>query len=210
VFRFCTSPLAKSMAAARREMVFAGLRIAVEREAGEVRAWSSPTGERGQTVMQVPHGFIRGADGADGEDLDVYVGPNEAAPFVFLVHQKRAPDFSVFDEDKAMVGFDTPTMARECYLAHYDSRFFGGMSMVRTEHFARLFAPKMKPRDLIKSLIPKDTEGDKAVKRAQRAGGLPNASRMPQQKSGTWCGVCQHYHRVGSQCDGPNRKAVGT
>jgi len=67
--------------------------------------------------MHFDYGEIDGEVGADGDPLDVYLGPDPDAPFVYVVHQLKAPPFEVFDEDKVMLGFpprrplESPTCA---------------------------------------------------------------------------------------------------
>lgn len=54
---------------------------------------------------------------------------------------------------------------------------------------------------LFRALTPADTSGQKRVKRMLGWGGSTgSATRQRQQKHGTWCPVCHHYHRVGSPC----------
>lgn len=69
----------------RRE--YAGLPIAIEHRAGSTRTWEDADGQTGSTLMRHDYGFVEGHMGADGEELDVYLGPNESAPDVHIVHQ---------------------------------------------------------------------------------------------------------------------------
>ncbi|MES1205006.1 MAG: DUF935 family protein [Pseudomonadota bacterium] len=93
---------------------FAGLPIAVEHAAGTTREFDG-----GVTVQMIhDYGFIEGHLGMDGDQLDVYIGPNEAAESVFIVHQLKAPGFAAADEDKIFLGFDSLEEARASYLAH--------------------------------------------------------------------------------------------
>jgi len=112
---------------------FQHLSLQIENGPGSLRWWRSRHGDEGFTVMQWPYGFIVGVKGADHEEVDCYVGPNPAAEFAFVVHQrKKTPDgFGGYDEDKVMLGFSSEAEAREAYLAHYtDPRFLGAMSRV--------------------------------------------------------------------------------
>ena len=81
----------------------------------------------GKTTMQAHYGYIDGTRGVDGDEVDVYVGPNEFAPYVYIVKQLR-PNTGEFDELKLMLGFNSAKEAEEMYLKHYnDARFFGGI-----------------------------------------------------------------------------------
>ncbi len=102
-----------------KRYTFAGLPIAVENPAGTTRRWTDAGGkESGSTFMHFDYGFVEGARGADDEDLDVYVGPDEGAKNVFVMHQRKSPDFQAYDEDKVMLGFGSESEARAAYFAH--------------------------------------------------------------------------------------------
>lgn len=98
-----------------------GLRIAVETGKGSKRRWMDPkTREHGETVMVYDYGFLIGQPGYDGDELDVYVGPNLASDQVFVINQRQMKDKRRFDEHKVMLGFDSEAQARAAYLKHYD------------------------------------------------------------------------------------------
>lgn len=120
-----------------RRMTFRGLQISIETDKGEKRHWHDPHAHtNGVTLMKHPYGYIRRTEGVDGDHVDVYVGPNEEAENVYVVHQMKAPDFKKFDEDKCMLGFDTLDEAKKAYLAHYtDSRFLGSITTMPFEEF---------------------------------------------------------------------------
>jgi hypothetical protein len=101
-----------------------GLDIHVENPAGSIRQWPG-----GSTNMLYDYGEITNTDGADGEPVDVYVGPHPAsAREVHVVHQLKAPDFLVYDEAKCFVGFKSAGDAKKAYEAHYTNpAFWGGM-----------------------------------------------------------------------------------
>lgn len=117
--------------------VFQDIPIHVENPVGSVRSWYDPhNDEEGETEMQYDYGFIPGTDGADDEEVDVYVGPDDGAEHAFVVHQMKAPDFDDYDEDKVMLGFPDAAAARDAYLDHYnDEQFFGGMEAIPLDDF---------------------------------------------------------------------------
>ena len=106
---------------------FQGLPIAVENAKSSSRAWHNPdNGSNGITHMKVPYGYFTGTLGVDGDAVDVYVGPDRESQKVFVVHQMSAPDFTSYDEDKCMLGFNSEDAARVTYLKQYnDPRFLG-------------------------------------------------------------------------------------
>ena len=117
---------------------FNGLVVNVENPAGTVRYGIGDDGHQWQTKMQYDYGFIRRVTGSDGEGLDVYIGPNEDAENVFVVHQVD-PDSGEYDEDKVMLGFDSPEQAKQGYLVHYDRPdFFGKMSVLPFREFEQV------------------------------------------------------------------------
>lgn len=123
---------------------FAGFPIRVENAAGSVREGTDPDGKPWSTTMQVPYGYLDGVAGPDGDEVDVFVGPDEASPWVFVIHQHAPPDFGTWDEDKVMLGWPDANAAQAAYLAHYnDPRFLGRMTQLPLATFrAKLKARK--------------------------------------------------------------------
>lgn len=121
---------------------FCGFPVMIETPAGGARHWTDTDGSTGTTILGFDYGYIDGALGSDGDSVDVYLGPNETAKWVYVIHQNKRPDFSEYDEDKVMLGFESADAARDAYLQQYtDERFFGGMSMLPVEAFReRVFA----------------------------------------------------------------------
>lgn len=120
----------------RKRYAFAGMPIAVENPEGSIRTWTE--GARGgSTRMLCDYGYIEGYLSGDGEELDVYVGADLESKQVYVVHQRKAPDFRTHDEDKVMLGFATAEAARACYLAHRDDgeRALGGMTVLTLDQF---------------------------------------------------------------------------
>lgn len=129
---------------------FQGLPITVETRRGAFRLWRDPnTGGDGITRMQMPYGYVRGTLGVapDGDHLDVFVGPYLDSDRVFVVHQRKAPDFAEWDEDKVMLGFTSAAEARTMYLKHYtDKRFLGSTDEMSMDEFKSKIRPGEKPK----------------------------------------------------------------
>lgn len=125
---------------ARRK--FQGFDISIENRAGSVRH----TKTAGATKMVHPYGYIRLTEGTDGDHVDVFLGPDEQAKNVYVVHQMKAPDFKVFDEDKVLLGMKSAADAKAAYLKHFDDpRFFGSMDVFPVEEFRKkVYARKRK------------------------------------------------------------------
>jgi hypothetical protein len=81
------------------------------------------------TLMRNPYGYFVGVLANDGDQLDVYVGPDRYSDRVFIVKQMKAPGFNTYDEIKVMLAFTTAQDAKTAYLKQYnDPRFFGEMT----------------------------------------------------------------------------------
>lgn len=117
---------------------FQGLSIDIENRKGSVRSGVDKDGNKWRTVMKHPYGYIKGTKGADGEEVDAYVGPNKEAPIAYVVHQHK-DNGKGFDEDKVMLGFNSKEQAQKAFLAHYDDpKFLGPISEVPVERLQEL------------------------------------------------------------------------
>jgi len=96
------------------EINFQGLTISIENSIGSIRRGKKNDGSQWQTRFFHPYGFIKYTIGADEEEIDCFIGPNELSQSVYIVQQD--------DEDKVMLGFDSLEHARDAYLAHYDTQ----------------------------------------------------------------------------------------
>jgi hypothetical protein len=94
-----------------------------------VRTGLSSTGTPWNKVMTHDYGEVVGVMGMDGENLDVYVGPDPDQQTGYLVTQLK-PDGTP-DEHKLMLGFSGLNAARKAYAAHVtDPALFGGIAAV--------------------------------------------------------------------------------
>lgn len=122
-----------------RRMKFRGLDVSIETDKGELRHWYDPHNKtKGSTKMSHAYGYIRRTQGVDGDHVDVYVGPKEDAPNVYVVHQMKAPKFKTYDEDKCMLGFENAAAAKTAYLKNFDDPgFFGSMTTMPWAEFEK-------------------------------------------------------------------------
>lgn len=124
-----------------KRITWNGLEISIETARGQTRTWYDPeTDEHGETTMLYDYGYVRGSVGADGDHVDVFVGPDPNAPEVYIVDQMKRPAFRSFDEQKVMLGFPSLDAARAAYLKHYnDPRFLGSIrAMARSEFIEKV------------------------------------------------------------------------
>lgn len=125
-------------------LVHQGIPVAVENRRGSVRSGVDKDGKPWRTVMKHPYGYLEGSRGADGEEVDAYVGPVKDAPNAYVVHQHKV-DGTGYDEDKVMLGFSSRESARKGYLAHYNNpKFLGPMKTVTIQRLKELLASKKK------------------------------------------------------------------
>lgn len=116
------------------------MKIVIENPKGSFRHWKDPgaSDEKGKSYMAYAYGYVDDTTGADGEELDIYVGPCINSTNVFVVAQLKSPDFKEFDEYKCMVYFDTYEQARDAYLHQYtDPRFLGSIITITFDQFRR-------------------------------------------------------------------------
>lgn len=139
---------------AKRTMRWNGLVLHIENEAGSVRTFRNPDGSIGEKRLVYPYGYVCDTTGVDGDEVDVFVGPNPDASFVYVVHARRKGQWRKYDEDKAMLGFDSAEDARRAFLLCYDDpRFLGDVTTLPTAWFIdKVRATKDKP-SMIKSLF---------------------------------------------------------
>lgn len=118
---------------------FQGLPISIENKKGSVRSGvNSHTGKEWSVTMPFDYGYIKGTKGADGQAVDVFLGPIKDAKFVFIVHQNK-PDGSDYDEDKVFLGFKSADAAKAAYNSAYDNggEFFHSMTVLPMHEFIR-------------------------------------------------------------------------
>jgi hypothetical protein len=130
---------------------FAGFNISVENKAGSIRSGKDKDGHEWQCKMNYDYGYIRGSVGVDGDHVDVYIGPDEEAPEVYIVHQND-PVTGKYDEDKVMLGFSSEKAARQAYLKQYDRPgFLGDIDTLSLEEFREKVLAKKNQGRMIKS-----------------------------------------------------------
>ena len=110
-----------------------GVPIAIENRKGSVRKGKNSDGTEWSTKFKAPYGYIKGTKGADGDEIDAYVGPDKDAPKVHVVHQHKDTGKG-YDEDKVMIGFKSKGDAKKTFLQHYDDpKYLGPISTMTVE-----------------------------------------------------------------------------
>lgn len=101
-----------------------GMDIALENPKGSTRSGTDPDGKTWLSVMAHDYGYIKRTEGADGDHVDVFIGPQPDSGTVYVVDQVD-PATGKFDEHKVMLGFASEQEARAGYLANYEDGWQG-------------------------------------------------------------------------------------
>jgi phage-related protein (TIGR01555 family) len=108
-----------------------GLDVVIETPKGQRRQ-----GKEWRWTIPADYGYIAETKGADGDEIDCYVGPNPESPMVYVVDQSKLYS-DRFDEHKVMLGYQTEDEARSAYLAgHTNGReIFRGITPMTMDEF---------------------------------------------------------------------------
>lgn len=140
-----------------------GIDIAIETPRGSHRSGVDSDGKPWRVKMGAHYGYIKGTTGADGDHVDVYIGPHIRSPKAFVLDQHDA-DSGRFDEHKAFLGFASVAQVANIY----GKSFSDGRAHERFGPLTEMTIPQFK--DWLR-----DGDHTRAMKRA--AGGrVPMAS----------------------------------
>lgn len=99
-----------------------GLSISIENPVGSKRYYD---GGKKYNVMKNHYGYFSRTKGKDGDQVDVFIGPDiDKFSRVYVVDQKINGEF---DESKVMLGFLSKKEAKEAYFANYEENWHGFM-----------------------------------------------------------------------------------
>lgn len=117
------------------KMRIGGLNLVIENPRGTVRKGMDMDGKEWRVKMSHHYGYIKNYMGADGDEMDCFVGPNLKSKEVFVVNQNDAQ--GEFDEHKCMLGFDTEEEAKQAYHESFtrDWDGFGSIQRMSMEDF---------------------------------------------------------------------------
>ncbi|WP_186083661.1 hypothetical protein [Burkholderia gladioli] len=93
-----------------------GIPIVIENPRGSMRSWRAADGTSGANLMKFHYGYVQGVTGADGDELDAFVGPFPEAEKAYVVNQNVR---GAFDEHKVMLGFPDQRTAEAGYLSNF-------------------------------------------------------------------------------------------
>lgn len=96
-----------------------GQEVTIETPSGGTRKGTDETGRKWESVSKTDYGYILNTKGADGDHVDVYVGPKGETGKIFVMNQLD-PATGEFDEHKVFIGYDTAMKALADYRQNYD------------------------------------------------------------------------------------------
>lgn len=109
------------------KMKLHGMILAIENPRGTIRSGQNLDGKQWSVTMPHHYGFIKNTMGADGDEMDCFVGPHPASDRVYVVNQNID---GAFDEHKCMMGFADAESAKAAYHAAYHPGWDGFDSMI--------------------------------------------------------------------------------
>lgn len=123
----------------KHHISFQGLPISLESIKGQVRSGTDPNGKAWSVKLPYDYGYIKRTEGADGDHVDVCIGPDHQSDHVFIVDQHDLRD-GRFDEHKVMLGYRT----KEEAVRAYQAGFSDGRGHERQRAVVRMSIPEFK------------------------------------------------------------------
>lgn len=138
--------------------VIHGIPITIENARGSTRRGIGADGKSWSVEMPAHYGYAKGSTGADGDDVDCYIGKHPASKRAFVVNQLDA-ETGKFDEHKCFLAYPIKQMA----LRDYEKAFSDGRGKDRIGSVVEMNIDEFKDR------LKKPGAFTKSIKRA--AGG---------------------------------------
>lgn len=100
-----------------------GLSIAIENPKGSTRRGVDADGRECSQKMAAHYGELHRSEGADGDAVDVFIGPDPESELAFVIDQVKTD--GSFDEHKVVLAVANERQARELYLSCYEDGWKG-------------------------------------------------------------------------------------
>jgi mannose-6-phosphate isomerase-like protein (cupin superfamily) len=125
----------------KKKVEIQGVPVWLEWLKGETRLYKKGKVVKYERLMKADYGYIPETKDSDGEDIDVYLGPDRSAATSYVIRQMKKSD-GTFDEHKVMLGYASEKDARDSYDYHMGGtkEFFGGIKPVPVSALKALFA----------------------------------------------------------------------
>lgn len=123
----------------KKHLSFQGIPIAIENEKGSERSGVGRDGKPWRCTLPADYGYIKRTEGADGDHVDVYVGPNPHSEIAVIVNQCDETT-GKFDEHKICLGYPSEVAA----LTDYCKAFSDGKGPDRIKSVEVMSVPALK------------------------------------------------------------------
>lgn len=164
-----------------KQVNFRGLKIFIENPSGSTRSGVDKNGEMWSTKLPYHYGFIGDTESdADGDHIDVFLGPDPTSRKVFIVDRMEDGEF---DEHKVMLGWNDLLKAEKAYVRCYDSPQSAGLGAISELDWI----------EFIKWLRRGDTKGPVAddLQEAVDSSAFANINQIQDCKCGGTCDDCK-------------------
>jgi len=131
-----------------------GLDVTIENPKGSTRSGVGEGGKKWSVTMSAHYGYVKRTEGADGEQIDVYIGDKPESSKAFVVDQID-PKTGKFDEHKVILGAESQTEAEKLYDAHFDDKSGPSRRQSVTEMSVDGFKEWLKTEDNTKPVSEK-------------------------------------------------------
>lgn len=115
-----------------------GFNISIENPRGSIRRGTDTDGKAWEVTMPADYGYIKRTTGADGEQVDVYIGQSPESQAIFVVDQVD-PATGAFDEHKVVMGAASRAEAALIYKSAFSDKSgakrMGGVTMMSPDEF---------------------------------------------------------------------------
>lgn len=140
-----------------------GLPVTLENPKGSVRSGKDASGQEWSVTMPAHYGYIKRTNGADGEQIDVYIGDQPSSDKVYVLDQIDAETRN-FDEHKAFVGFESADQVKIAYNSSFSdglaSQRYGGLTEMTMAEFKEWIKKPASKKPLVyKKQDQSETEG---------------------------------------------------
>lgn len=123
----------------KEKLSWNGIPLTIENAKGSVRRGVGKDGKPWQAVLGAHYGYCRQSAGADGDSVDVFLGPHRKSPHVFVIDQIDHGS-KKFDEHKILAAFANKNQA----LRAYESSFSDGHGKDRIGHVSEMTVDQLK------------------------------------------------------------------
>lgn len=134
-----------------------GLNVAIENPKGSTRSGKDKDGTEWSVTMPADYGYIERTEGADGDQVDVFIGDLPESGQAWVINQNKA-DSTKFDEHKVMLGFADEDAAIDAYFGsfsgNYASKLFHSIDGPHTADELRALLPRLKKAKAVKEKMP--------------------------------------------------------